>query len=400
MNSGAAARSTVQVTSVTLSGTALVSPALPFLATSTLPAAQFQSLDLQFAAAGLATGSQHLLTVRGTYQLAGQTLGFTMNRFVTVTVPSGSVLTEIQHWVALDAVVAKANTLGGVDVATGNQSLLAFIETIPDFVQSGIDAPSSSVWAMFADGTPVIFGNDRKLPSNPVNSKSTAQTVAPIQAAAADRAGRKDSAGPALPPTEIPASSQVRNLWADGYQLTGDAIVNALVPWLKAENYTPNVQIGLPSDYDPSASVDALKSVGGDGVLYFATHGGFWGNGTLPFPLTFAVATSTPADPIRSTMYANDLQATPRNLVVYVPNIGGVFVPRYGITAAFVKTYWKNFSDNSFVYISACSSDDPRPSTNGIVPPSGEAVAQSAPGFQARRCSQNTSRYTPVGHPM
>ena len=157
------------------------------------------------------------------------------------------------------------------------------------------------------------------------------------------------------------------------------------------------MQISLPSDYDPSASVDALKSVGGDGVLYFATHGAFWGNGTLAFPLTFAVATSTPADPIRNSLYANDLQITParpRNLVVYVPEIGGgVSVPRYGITAAFVKTYWTNFSDNSFVYISACSSDDPRPSTNGIVPPGGKAVAQSAQDFKQAVLSKHVSVY-------
>jgi len=47
----------------------------------------------------------------------------------------------------------------------------------------------------------------------------------------------------------------------------------------------------------------------------------------------------------------------------YIDPLTGKWVSEthYAITAQFVRTYLRNFSANSFVYIDACSSDDPRP---------------------------------------
>ena len=161
LNSGNAMVRDVQLTAVTLSGASLHNPSLPYKLPEALRPNDSDVLDLQFTGSTLGAGSRHLLTVRGTYQSGGQVFGFTLNRFVTVTLPDSSLLTEIQHWVDIDEVKAQGNTLPGMDAAADNQALLAIIQANPDFVRSGIDAPSSSVWAVFADGTSTIFGNDR-----------------------------------------------------------------------------------------------------------------------------------------------------------------------------------------------------------------------------------------------
>jgi hypothetical protein len=398
VNSGNGVISDVQVTAATVNGAFLVNPSLPFKLPAALRSNDFSVLDLQFTGSNLVTGSQHLVTVRGTYQSGGQVFGFTVNRFVTVTVPSGSELTEIQQSVDIDAVIAKANTLPGLDVVADNQALLAMIQSIPDFVQSGIDGPSSSVWAAFADGTPFVLANDRRSTSSSASSSSASpgRTVAQPQIGLVGPANRRrdsvNAGSASAPPTGIPATSQVRLLWADGYPQTGNAIAGALDPWLRAGNYSTNQQIQFPSLFE-NATIDDLKNVDGDGVLYFNSHGGFWGNGTALYPLTFVVATSIDWSPVFDELYKEDIRPDegPPRLIAMGVKINGQKVRRYGITAAFVTTYWKKFSDKSFVYIDACSSDDPRPSMDegsGFTPPQ-----TSAQDFKRAVLSKNVSVY-------
>jgi hypothetical protein len=396
-NSGTATVSNVQVTGAVMNGGSPVNLSLPYTLPEALRSNDTEVLDLQFVSGNLLAGNRYLVTVRGTYQSGEQVFGFSVNRFVTVTVPSASLLTEIQQWVDIDALIAKVNTLPGVDVAADNQALLAAIQANPDFVRSGIDAPSSSVWAMFADGSPLVFGNDRRTPSSSAGSSATAAQNQ-ISSGFINRSSLAAGDAAVVPPTEIPASSQVRLLWADYYSLTGSAIVAYLAPWLTAANYKPIQNIDVSSFRDDNATVESLKKVGGDGVLYYAAHGGFFGDGkTLYTPLTFALSTSTDANAINDTPYECDLHPDhcvadqgPFRLVRcgFHLNGDGPEVPRYCLTAAFVTKYWTDFSDNSFVYIAACNSDDPRPST---ALPSG--VPQGAQDFKQAVFSKNVSVY-------
>jgi hypothetical protein len=103
VNTGTDAAANVQVTAVGLGNAPLASPTLP-LAVGTLSPQEHNVVDVRFDGTNLVVGNHYLLAVRGTYQFGTQTLGFAVNRFLTVTVPSGSGQTELQRWVALDDV--------------------------------------------------------------------------------------------------------------------------------------------------------------------------------------------------------------------------------------------------------------------------------------------------------
>ena len=158
----------------------------------------------------------------------------------------------------------------------------------------------------------------------------------------------------------------------------------------------PNQQIDLLSFSDNNATVDNLKTVSGDGVLYFASHGGILGDGTDLNPRTFVLATSTAANALTEALYKSELaedpfHINPPELIRFNVRINGngPWVSRYGITAAFISKHWNNFSNNSLVYISACNSDDPRPSTD--LP--SKVTPKSAQDFKQAVLTKNDSVY-------
>jgi len=205
VNTGTGTATNVLVTSATLGAASLAGPALPLPAV-TLSPGDYSELDLQFGAANLVVGNQYQLSVQGSYQSAGQTSSFAVSWTVTVTAPSGATQTQLQHWVAIDAVRIEANSLPGLDAATDNQTLLAFLQSRPEFVESGIDVSSSSVWATFANGQKLIIEND------PVPSPSSAapgpRTSGVSEAPAVTRGSFKGPAGRARTLASQPSNAQ------------------------------------------------------------------------------------------------------------------------------------------------------------------------------------------------
>ena len=81
-NTGSATAGSVEVTSVTLSSAPLLTPALP-LAIGDLSAGSSYGVTLTFNSSGLTVGKAYLLTLRGTYEFSGSTLGFSVNRILS-----------------------------------------------------------------------------------------------------------------------------------------------------------------------------------------------------------------------------------------------------------------------------------------------------------------------------
>ena len=75
----AEAEAAIRTTSATLGHATLTGPVFP-VAAGTLAAGDYYGVDLQFSASNLLLGQNYLLTVRGTYTLGLQTLGFAVNR--------------------------------------------------------------------------------------------------------------------------------------------------------------------------------------------------------------------------------------------------------------------------------------------------------------------------------
>jgi hypothetical protein len=354
-NTGSGVAGNVVVTSVALGSSAPESPALP-LAVGTLAPSAHQVLDLRFKSGGLTPGHKYLLTVRGTYQTGGKgpVLGFAVSQFVVPSTPDSAVLTQLRHWMVLDAVKNKANTLRGVDRAADNQTLLDFLNSLGEFIDSGIDAASSSVWATFANGEQIGFVNDRPAGHAPASRApaSFSQPSAP------------SSASPFELAVELPASSSVRLLnTLTGPQFQAETLMANLAAMLEPQHYSVNSLV---------PTVEDLKTIGGEGVFYYSAHGGFVGDGGPTSPLRYGVWTGTQADILADTLFPGDVGNGLTGLTTLIHILAANDVSNgkpveewhYSITARFVRKYFKNFSDNSFVYIDACRSDDPRLGTD------------------------------------
>lgn len=376
LNSGAAAANNVQVTGVSLGSVPPANPALP-LVIGTLNASDSNVLNLQFRADSVVLGRRYLLTVRGTYETGSTTLGFAVNRIITVAAASTTIQREVERWAAINAANAKFGSLAGVDPKSDMEELLAFIRTRPEFVDSGIDTTLPSVWAQFADGQQIIFSDD--LLPNATIAKRQQNAMLPRLAAApesttAGPVGEATEAVPALEAGQRASGTPVSST-ADFYSglgagfLLSDAMPH-IATWSAAQKYGSGV-VGDPS-------VEALKTVGGEGVFAIASHSGF-GSGT------YSVWTSTKADDGKETVarklctavetgpaevgglpcdILHDLDAG--RLVhsaahLYDATGHDVIETHYGITTAFVEDYWGRFSQNSFVFLAACSSDAPSP---------------------------------------
>ncbi|MGH8656305.1 MAG: PKD domain-containing protein [Gammaproteobacteria bacterium] len=268
-----------------------------------------------------------------------------------------------EKWVALDAVKAKFDSLPGLDRNADNEEMLNLLRSRPEFVDAGIDVASSSVWANFADGDPIVIFNNRTLPDQPVialQPRSTEPLTNTAASAGAESAQPFDASPPrdalraaSLP--ELPFSSAVRflNTFGSLGSAAGDAIVE-LRRILTRQNYVPVAE--------EAVTLEALKTVGGDGVFYISTHGGFWR--LLNGRRTFGLTTATRADLGIDRALTDDI--LDRRIVralakVEFDVLTGTWRSgwRYAFTAAWVRNYWTNFSANSFVYIDACNSDDP-----------------------------------------
>ena len=177
-NTGSAEADNVQVTSVTLGHATLASPSLPVSVGILAPADHYE-IHLQFDDSTLVSGQKYLLTVRGTYTVGTETFGFALNRFLTVSVATGTVQTELRRWIVLDAVKAKFASLSFSDRTADNEEMLGFLQTFPDFVDSGVSTDTTSVWATFSDGRALIIANDT-VPPNSSGALSVATAPASV----------------------------------------------------------------------------------------------------------------------------------------------------------------------------------------------------------------------------
>jgi hypothetical protein len=253
------------------------------------------------------------------------------------------------------------------------QELLDFIRMLPEFVDSGIDSRSISVWAQFADGKQIIFTDDM-LPNASLARTEQAATSSRVgvsiqPTASSQSRGSPVVSAPGQATTGVPVSSAADFYSSLGAGFTSPGAVSNIAAWSKAQKY------GTGNVADPT--VQALKTVGGEGIFFIASHAGF---GSIPGLATYAVWTSTEANEAEETVdrqncpamqtappcdIIHDLDSIPAALVEMTArtldsSTGQIVLKtHYAITAEFVSEYWRKFSPNSFVFIAACYSDSP-----------------------------------------
>jgi hypothetical protein len=244
--------------------------------------------------------------------------------------PSGGSMTPLARAAVLDAVKDKFGTLPGTNTAADNQAMVAYLKSRPEFTQTGSNA--GGVWAHFSDGQLLMVFNDRAF----TDDSRSAGITPPTRAQAID----------------LPTAKQCRVL--NTFDPAADGRADQIRQMLTKNGYT-----SAGSD----ATVEGLKNVKGDGVLYIDAHGNISDEATKP---QLWMTTNEPYSVAAMAKYDADFKA---GRVAYGVtkrlgrnpdgSVSETTVPSGNliISDQFVSTYWK-FSQNSFVFINACSSDN------------------------------------------
>jgi hypothetical protein len=148
-NNGSADAGNVQITSATLRSVSPTSPLSFPVGLGLIASGRTAVFQANFSGGGFALGTPYLLTVRGTYEVGGQTAGFTVNRFVEVTQRKGGAVTPSPLPTPPRTAGCYVNTRNGwQNVACATEAFINAHFPHPD-VQLGITTPSS---------TPIVYG--------------------------------------------------------------------------------------------------------------------------------------------------------------------------------------------------------------------------------------------------
>lgn len=251
--------------------------------------------------------------------------------------PSANIL-------AVRAVEAKGTSLR----AEGRRRLdyvrdvAAYMATLPQYAVTGVDEASLTAYGVFPDGRLHLVTDNRELD-------------APAPALLAGN--RLQS----LAPAELPGSGYARLMQSFGETLFTQEPVSDLAAVLEDPGGYA-IRVGKVGD----ARLTALRSVSGDGFLYFNTHGGRCfrtkdGSGPGYFSLQSS-SLVTPGSELLPEIAADFAAGrltyfTAPNFTTAIDTATGrevdVVDTRYGITGEFVKTYWR-LAPNSIVFLNAC----------------------------------------------
>ncbi|MNX26658.1 hypothetical protein D3C86_567310 [compost metagenome] len=222
----------------------------------------------------------------------------------------------------------------------------------PNYVETGFDERSLTAWGTFADGRVHMVSHNFK----PTGTSTPTATIA-------DTGQAQKAAGlAAAKPPELPGERKARLMHSFFTPFDGQAAIAEMSGWLSAHDYA--LQPGVEGD----AHITTLRQIKGDGFFYINTHGGVkhTRHQDTGSPQMYSIQSSTLIDPTLEAQpdFQADLAAfrltyfTAYNGLATVDSKGEEIMlkdTRYGITAAFVDTYWE-FAQDSVVVINACNS--------------------------------------------
>ncbi len=255
----------------------------------------------------------------------------------------GSVSDSLRS-VVLDSLVSKINQLPQIDRNADNQTIYQYVRSLSAFSASGVR--SSGVWARFQDGRVWAYVNNLE-----GTDTSWSRQPSTIQ-------GTFSSRGLLSPTEDLPQSNTARVMnglgpkfdYSGSDQVGFTQAATNIRSWLQDAGYTPS---------SSAMTIQELKSVSGDGVFYYSTHGD-----TVPMPdgsYSLGLWTATQRTPADDALYQADLDAGrlwyfsaphSRTTGFFSKDVSEI---HYAITHEFVRTYM-SFGPRSVVFINACKS--------------------------------------------
>jgi hypothetical protein len=254
--------------------------------------------------------------------------------------PSGGSISDEARLATLDTLSSVFSRLPGVDPASDRQAVLNYLKSRPEFEAAGISSKGENVWGRFVDGRLFLYVNNRQ-PSSAVSG-----SLAPLN--------RIENQPVGLNKTRdfFPASSSARIINSLGSWFGAAArSVDSIKRWCKIAGYTlvtPDI-----------ATVANLKKMKGDGIFYWATHGGYGERNDAKRGTTYALWTSDEVNAANEVKYLADLN-THNVQYMYQANDSVRGGPpssamHYCVDLWFIVNNME-FAENSLVYIDACGS--------------------------------------------
>ena len=281
-----------------------------------------------------------------------------------------------QRSASIAAIKAETANLPGVDTVADNQALVQFMAARPEFMDAGTSDSGFTAWGRWLDGVQYLIVRNRPPDARQSASQSSAQVTpvilhvasgGPIAGLArrlddvllAQDSGTASSSPEDGKPSNLPKSNQYRVLssMGPGFLDVRPAIRNYL--------YNAGYQ-----EVQADATVQGLRTVGGDGVFYIDAHGGSSTG-------SYALWTATERTDANDELFKEDLDAG-RLVIMNACDDASVpdndpnantsdlcdsrvhperFKNHYAMTSLFISQYWNNFSDYSMVYIDGCNFD-------------------------------------------
>ncbi len=267
---------------------------------------------------------------------------------------------------SLDAVANKLATLAAPDPESRRQELLTYLRGRPEFEASGINE-DGSLWARFTDERLLLF--PIAMVVEPPAGTAMIATGPVAAARIGDRSHQaaitvsEQLASAAGPPAELPASVQARFL-SGGDPPGTHTIMPVLQGLVTSRGYRLAANAGI-------GTIEDLLRVGGDGVFYFAGHGGpgHTRNGTA-YAVTTATRISAAGELQYMALWQDGSLAYGFPITSLLRPYSSTVPPNtwpsgqrpedyYGFTAKFVELHMGDFAESSLVYIAACTSFDP-----------------------------------------
>jgi len=243
---------------------------------------------------------------------------------------AGAELTDEKRMAALEAVEAKFASLNWQNRTEAYQQLSDFLHSRPEFEDSGLSDDNGNLWARFTDGELLIIAHNRQPTGNtpPDGGRRQTQESARIGLPASSTAFLMNSMG--------------------NYYTNGRTDMRVLGSIFGGKGYQVSKQ---------QASIENLKKVQNEGVLYVSAHGGT-GKLRNEKPV-YGLWTTDSATVQNNKIYREELKKG--NLCYFIAYHNqdryGKPIPEkhYGVTSRFVKEHM-SFSENALIYIDACSS--------------------------------------------
>jgi hypothetical protein len=269
----------------------------------------------------------------------------------TTAVPvPGASISGVQRTRVINSLQTFMDSVHRVNPTALRSALLNYFNSKPEFQSAGM-AEDGSVYGVFTDGRLMIYGVD--FPDDASVAPAGASPIVPKRTNGLDKIG-----------SDFPSSNDAIFMYSryspnDTYNSTFETFTGHL------EHDFPIVfdKIKTAYNYVPKiATIDELKKVSGAGIFHWATHGG---EGKLADKTTdmYSLMTAEVYNNGKDTVEYKDDFA--QNRLTYFA--GGIkkdsagaehLLWYYGITPAFVAKYM-SFSQNSLVFIFACTSYNP-----------------------------------------